>query len=211
LADQVNSLFPTLVLKRHLDGMEETNRQLAALMMQKEQSEPNHAPGTSTSGGFQTEKDLLTDAMAQQSPALATLRGHIGTAIRDYAGLLISQECSPPPQSVKFTSGGWGVILREGNYQGHHVHPGTHVSGVYYIAAPAVALAPGQDGGKISFFDPRPRAHMNQLLAQRTYYREAPGPGDLVLFPSWLEHSVAPFRGEGLRICIAFDARLEMR
>ena len=210
MADQVNILFPTVMLKRHLDGMEEANRQLADFMLRKEQSEPNDAPGTSTSGGYQTRNNLLTDALAQQSPALATLRDHIGAAIKDYAGLLIGQECSPLPQSVKFASAGWGVILREGDYQGHHVHAGSHVSGVYYIAAPPAALTLDRDAGKITFFDPRPRAQMSQLAAQRTYYREVPGPGDMVLFPSWLEHAVAPFRGEGLRICIAFDARLHL-
>jgi hypothetical protein len=52
---------------------------------------------------------------------------------------------------------------------------------------------------------------MAQLHAQVTRYWEAPVPGDMLLFPSWLEHSVAPFEGEGERICIAFNVRLLMR
>ena len=39
---------------------------------------------------------------------------------------------------------------------------------------------------------------------------EAPVPGDMVVFPSWLEHSVAPFLGDELRICIAFNVKLLM-
>jgi hypothetical protein len=36
----------------------------------------------------------------------------------------------------------------------------------------------------------------------------APMPGDMILFPSWLEHSVSAFRQPGERISIAFSAKL---
>jgi hypothetical protein len=49
---------------------------------------------------------------------------------------------------------------------------------------------------------------MNQLPRQITRQSAAPVPGDLVLFPSWLEHSVPSFQGPGERICIAFNAAL---
>jgi len=35
-------------------------------------------------------------------------------------------------------------------------------------------------------------------------------PGDMLLFPSWLEHSVSAFQGPGERISIAFNAKLAM-
>jgi hypothetical protein len=35
-----------------------------------------------------------------------------------------------------------------------------------------------------------------------------PLPGDMIVFPSWLEHSVSAFRGPGERICISFNAKL---
>ena len=50
---------------------------------------------------------------------------------------------------------------------------------------------------------------MNQLASQFTRHSSR-RTGDLVLFPSWLEHSVAPFEGEAKRICIAFNAKLEL-
>jgi hypothetical protein len=56
---------------------------------------------------------------------------------------------------------GWGAILREGNTQGIHIHPYANISGVYYVAAPPGALEASRDSGKISFYDPRPRANMN--------------------------------------------------
>lgn len=209
--DQIVSLFPTMLMKRPLPGMAGHNLQLAAMIRALEQSEPNANSRTSTKGGYQTSEGLLSGEHSQaQNPALLALKRHIGEAAQDYAGILIRQECAQTPQSVNFTMWGWGVILREGNWQGHHVHAGANISGVYYIAAPPAALEETGEEGKISFFDPRPRANMVQLLAQKTRHPEAPVPGDMVIFPSWLEHAVAPFRGAGERICIAFNVRLDM-
>jgi len=203
LADRLLSIFPTTILQRRLEGMEETNRQLEALVNQIAAGEPNSTSGTTTEGGFQTKEDLFQ----RDNPGIAALKPHIFSAVQDYANLLIRQELSRPPQKVDFVLWGWAVIYRAGHTQGLHVHPNANVSGVYYVTAPPVALDPG-DAGKISFYDPRPRATMTQLPFQVTRQRIAPVPGDMYLFPSWLEHSVSAFQGEGTRICIAFNGKL---
>jgi len=203
LADRLLSIFPTTILQRRLEGMEETNRQLEALVNQIAAGEPNSTSGTTTEGGFQTKEDLFQ----RDNPGIAALKPHIFSAVQDYANLLIRQELSRPPQKVDFVLWGWAVIYKAGHTQGLHVHPNANVSGVYYVTAPPVALDPG-DAGKISFYDPRPRATMTQLPFQVTRQRIAPVPGDMYLFPSWLEHSVSAFQGEGTRICIAFNGKL---
>ena len=205
LADQLTPLYPTNLLRRHLPDMEETNRQLTALIKSIEASEPNADAGTTTEGGYQTSAELLK----RDHPALNILKTHIGESVQAYANILIRQECSVQPSRVEFVMWGWAVVLRAGNTQGLHVHPEANISGVYYVSAPPAALQRG-DAGKISFYDPRPRANMNQLVRQITRHRESPVPGDLILFPSWLEHSVAAFDGPGERICVAFNARLIM-
>ncbi len=206
LADQITSLFPTTLLRRHIEGMSEVNRQLVALLAQMEASGPNAVAGTSTHGGYQTPEGLFAeDHTHAQNPALMTLKRHVGAAVTDYATLLIRQECAHVPKRANWTLWGWAVSLKDGGWQDQHVHSGAHVSGVYYVAAP-----PDAQSGKIVFRDPRPRANMNQLPTQLTAHRETPVPGDMILFPSWLEHGVEPFRGPGERICIAFDARLEL-
>lgn len=211
MVDELVSLYPTTLLKRHVPGMAETNRALAGLIAAMAASGANASTGTSTRGGFQTREDFLADDHPHgRHPAILALKQHIGAAIQDYAGLLIRQECLHRPRQVDFTLWGWAVSLTEGNSQALHVHAGAHISGVYYVAAPPAALSDDSDDGKICFYDPRPRANMNQLLTQITRHRESPVPGDMVLFPSWLEHSVDAFRGPGTRICIAFNVRLAM-
>ena len=203
MADRLLSVFPTIILQRRLEGMEETNRQLEALVSEIAATEPNSTMGTTTEGGFQTKEDLFQ----RDNPGLAALKPHIFSAVQDYAGLLIRQELSRPPAKIDFILWGWAVIYKAGHTQGLHVHPSANVSGVYYVTAPPSTLEPG-DAGKISFYDPRPRATMTQLPFQVTRQRIAPVPGDMYLFPSWLEHSVSAFQGDGVRICIAFNGKL---
>jgi len=203
VADRVISAFPTIILQRRLEGMEETNRQLEALVNEIAATEPNSTVGTTTEGGFQTKEDLFQ----RDNPGLAALKPHIFSAMQEYSSKLIRQELTRPPQKVDFILWGWAVAYKAGHSQGLHVHPSANVSGVYYVTAPPSTLEPG-DAGKISFYDPRPRATMTQLPFQATRHRIAPVPGDMYLFPSWLEHSVSPFQGEGTRICIAFNGKL---
>jgi uncharacterized protein (TIGR02466 family) len=203
VADRIISVFPTTIMHRHLDGMEEANRQLAALVAQIAATEPNSTAGTTTEGGFQTKEDLFQ----RDNPGIAALKPHIFGAVQEFAALTIRQELTQPPQKVDFILWGWAVSYRAGHTQGLHVHPSANISGVYYVTAPPAALEPG-DAGKISFYDPRPRATMNQLAFQTTRHRVAPVPGDMYLFPSWLEHSVSAFQGEGVRTCIAFNGKL---
>ena len=211
MPDRITPLFPTTLLKRGLPDMVEHNSVLASMILALEKRQQNANLGTSTKGGFQTSEDLLSSKHPQAAnPSLLALKRHVGDVVQEYAGILIRQECARTPQDVNFVLWGWGVILRQGNWQGHHVHPNANISGVYYIAAPAITLEDGRDDGKISFFDPRPRANMAQLSTQKTRHMEAPVPGEIVVFPSWLEHSVAPFQGEGERICVAFNVRLEI-
>jgi uncharacterized protein (TIGR02466 family) len=203
VADRLLSIFPTTILQRRLEGMEETNRQLAALVALIAATEPNSITGTTTEGGFQTKEDLFQ----RDNPGIAALKPHIFSAMQEYAALTIRQELTQAPQKLDFILWGWAVSYRAGHTQGLHVHPNANVSGVYYVTAPPATLEPG-DAGKISFYDPRPRATMAQLPFQATRHRIAPVPGDMYLFPSWLEHSVSAFQGEGERICIAFNGKL---
>ena len=203
MADRLISIFPTTIMHRHLDGMEENNRQLQALVAHIAATEPNNTTGTTTEGGFQTKEDLFQ----REAPAIEILKKHIFNAVQDYAGHVVRQEVTRAPNKIDFILWGWAVSYHAGDTQGLHVHPNANISGVYYVAAPQAALGPG-DAGKISFYDPRPRATMAQLPFQATRHRIAPVPGDMYLFPAWLEHAVSAFQGEGERICIAFNGKL---
>ena len=90
---------------------------------------------------------------------------------------------------------GWAVSIGVGGQQIAHVHPHASWSGVYYVRTGATR-ARGGKGGCLRLTDPRPGAQMVTLGPSDTQFMEArevcPQPGLLVMFPSWLSHSVQP-------------------
>jgi uncharacterized protein (TIGR02466 family) len=87
-----------------------------------------------------------------------------------------------------------------------HYHQGPKMIAVYYIKAEP-------NCGDILFHDPRGGTDWPDLTAvndsngktQRTYHRVTPKPGMLVMFPSYLIHSVEPNYSDSLRLSIAMS------
>jgi uncharacterized protein (TIGR02466 family) len=98
--------------------------------------------------------------------------------------------------------------MRAGDINFQHVHPDAKVSGVYYVSVPSRPPGSAAEEGAIMFLDPRPRAHMNRGPNQTTETIVKPQPGMLIIFPSYYEHAVTPFRSPGVRVCIALNAHV---
>lgn len=105
-------------------------------------------------------------------------------------------------------TGCWANLNAPGVAHAMHSHPNNFLSGVYYVRVPA-----GAD--TINFHDPRPqtgvmRAPVSALSAENTdqvVVRVAPG--TLLLFPSWLPHSVDANRAAERRISVSFNLMFE--
>ncbi len=104
---------------------------------------------------------------------------------------------------------GWINVNRAGDFNVLHCHPGCFVSATYYVKVP-----PNMNGGNIVFRDPRgPAVAMYETpgidlpwVGNGSGIPFTPATGHLIIFPSWLEHRVDRFEGEGERISIAFNA-----
>jgi uncharacterized protein (TIGR02466 family) len=109
----------------------------------------------------------------------------------------------------RFRLEGWINVNGPGDYNVLHCHPGCFLSAVYYVKVPQEMT-----GGEIVFRDPRgPAVAMYETpgielpwVGTGTGIPFTPATGQLLLFPSWLEHRVEPFEGAGERISIAFNA-----
>jgi len=101
-------------------------------------------------------------------------------------------------------TGCWATVLARGAVHKTHSHPNNFLSGVYYVRTPL-----GAD--TINFHDPRNQAKVIrppvvELTAENTdqvVVRVASG--TLVVFPSYLEHSVDANMSEEERISISFN------
>lgn len=108
----------------------------------------------------------------------------------------------------------WANVNGSGNGNLPHYHPGAYWSACFYADDGGIA---GTDtlGGALEFYDPRgalplmyaPRVKMGieGCIAAGLQERHFPETGQLVLFPSWLQHGVTRYRGNGTRVSIAFN------
>lgn len=205
-ADEVSNHFPTTFMRRRHGDVGDLNKRLHDFLLELEKQEANKVVGTSNLGGFHSNTQLLSS----KDDAIAELRQMITQAIFAYMVPLVENECAAPPKDAELRLWGWALVMREGDYNHQHMHPDANISGVYYITTPKIMRksTTGQPHGCISFVDPRPRADAMRLPNQHSAHAINPEPGDMVLFPSYYEHSVSPFKGPGVRICIAFNAKL---
>jgi uncharacterized protein (TIGR02466 family) len=110
----------------------------------------------------------------------------------------------------------WANVNSPGHANQLHCHPAAYWSGVYY-PDPGGAEIEGH-GGELVFEDPRyPMAYMTvpDLVLRDAngdpMYSQVvirPVAGRIVLFPSWLRHSVRPHEGDRDRVSIALNLML---
>ena len=105
----------------------------------------------------------------------------------------------------------WVNILGEGGHHSGHIHPGSVISGTYYVAVP-------EGAGRIKFEDPR----LAMMMAAPQLTDEAPEAalrfvyvalkeGDYLLWESWLRHEVMPGQSEEARISVSFNYALKRK
>ena len=124
-----------------------------------------------------------------------------------YMELIISQSgtddlklCKPKVVSI------WTIQQFEGDYQEMHSHPGGHLSGNIYISAPELANNSQPSDSQILFKLPFTKDVSKFIMNDTWKYK--PTPGTVIIFPSYLPHTVYPWKGSGNRTVLAFDAVL---
>lgn len=182
-------LWPTILIRRRLDGHEQPNADLIALIedMDRESEQlTTRYKGVDFLGIDNTGVRWLRAAIDE------TLDAYFAQSGMDYA-VHRNVQC-------------WPNVNRFGDYHPPHNHAWSYLSGTYYVKLPS-------DGsGAISFYDPR--AMVNMLLpdaprAERPEYTLHPEPGTLLLWHSSLNHLVHPNVSEETRISISFNIVLE--
>lgn len=100
----------------------------------------------------------------------------------------------------------WMVSQRGGDYNPLHSHSGT-MSGIIYLKTPSEIFHEGSVDGYLNFsyglLSPQSLHFMGMNLV-------LPQAGDLFLFPSWLSHTVYPFKGTAERRSVSFNYELSI-
>lgn len=106
---------------------------------------------------------------------------------------------------------GWMNSNPKGAFNAPHTHPGAHWSGVYYVSQPEVEEG---NSGMIEFITPRtdlPEWRLLDAPAFKLKKKIRPGPGELIVFPSFLLHWVYPNETDDERVTIAFNGTFRER
>ena len=104
----------------------------------------------------------------------------------------------------------WAIINTGGSTNLRHQHGNSTISGAYYVRAP-------NNSGDIVFYDPRPAPvytypkAVNPNLLNAQVNGISPKEGALVLFPSYLDHSVNENLSNKERIVISFNITIQVK
>lgn len=208
----IQQAFASPIVQSMLPDSQELNRRLRELFLQWE-SDPNRKRSSVPTpvvkvAVYESGFDLFTNP----EPEIQTLRqfclqtlGYVISQMNGYsneemAGLRIYEHC-------------WYHLTREGGYTAQHNHPMASWSGVYCVD-PGDAVADKPNNGALRFLEARSTASMyldpgNAHLQPPYAFGEIAfllQPGQLLLFPSYLIHEVAPYYGRRERITVAFNA-----
>lgn len=199
----VEQLFATPVVLAKAPDAAALNPALKAAILARAEATPS--TDHSNLGGWQSTWDIADwggPAMARLIELVTTLAGRV-TARRD-----------GKPANVKWAHNAWANVNRKGDANEAHTHPGAVWSAVYWVDDGGAAADPAL-GGAFELHDPRgvaPAMLAPDLVpavpgaaAMGASELIHPAPGDLMMFPSWVSHSVRPYRGDGTRISIAIN------
>ena len=102
-----------------------------------------------------------------------------------------------------------------GDYHDLHNHPHSYLSGTYYVKIPRLAEAGRRKDlrpNRITFYDPRPGINMGSIRNDPYVDPEftiLPVPGQLMLWPAFLNHFVHPNLSKETRVSISFNIILK--
>ena len=189
-ASDVIPMFPTLMWKILLKAelRDAIDAKILATLERLRRDLPTLEPGH----GWQSEQTL------HQRDEFQELISCVNNAAKSVLRFLrIGQE------ALEIT-GCWATVLATGAMHKAHSHPNNFLSGVYYVR-----IHPGAD--TINFHDPRSqtrviRPSVVELTAENTdQVVVRVTNGTLLVFPSYLEHSVDTNMSAGERISISFN------
>lgn len=190
--------FASPILRFHVPNADSLNEKLTAESNALREASPT-ITHSKNRFGWHSEKDL----MSRSEPGLSQLAGVIPKCV-----LAATRAISPQfdPKGFRLETEGWININPEHGYNAPHRHSGFMWSGCYYVTVPGVESGPS---GCIEFLSPVIVPGEYRVLGAQCYEDRLtmrPSAGDMLLFPSYLNHWVFPNEASEERITIAFNA-----
>ena len=194
-----NLLFPSPVWTLTLDNHKEVNERIYKYIKSAQNKDQLGINKSNVKGWHSKDFDLEDEAP----------QNFITFILPAIEQVMIDMNWEREKQTVKINNM-WAIVNTGGSANLRHQHGNSTISGAYYVRAP-------ENSGDIVFYDPRPAAvyshpnvtKPNLLNAQVNGIK--PKEGALVLFPSYLDHSVNENLSNSERIVVSFNIRVQMK
>tara|TARA_B100000963_G_C22547182_1_gene634966 strand:+ start:38 stop:631 length:594 start_codon:yes stop_codon:yes gene_type:complete len=191
-----NLLFPTPVWTIQLENFNEVNKEMYNFIKGSQIKDQKGIKKSNNKGWH--SKDFNMKEIEPQN-FIKNISPSIEKVITD-------MNWDKENQSIKI-SNMWAIINTGGSTNSKHQHGNSTLSGAYYVRAP-------ENCGDIVFYDPRPApvfyyptsVSSNSLNAQINSI--TPKEGALILFPSYIDHSVNENLSNDERIVISFNIKI---
>ncbi|MBS38361.1 MAG: hypothetical protein CMO26_20860 [Thiotrichales bacterium] len=197
--DQIHALFPAVLQISDLDNADVLNARLLQSIYDIKATTPNAKPPGWCCDLYTT---IRTPYGLLEREEFADIRNIFKEKVIKYASALRYDVARHPPRLNEC----WVNVYDTTNSQEVHRHPNSVFSGIYYVKAPP-GSAPTLFHSEVSdvMLDP-PIMEQTPLNSQVTPVEARPG--RMVVFRSWLRHSVLPSQINEDRVTIAFNATM---
>ena len=193
---ELHLTFSTPIWTSIIPNYKDVNERMFKYIKLLQSNNPNGIAKSNLSGWhspyFQLEKDEPRFFVNSIATSLNEVFQDMGWNLKD--------------QETKITSM-WSIINKQNASNARHIHSNNYISSAYYVKAP-------QNCGDIVFYDPRsvttfryPKISKPNKL-NTNIFSVQPKEGLLVLFPSYLYHSVDMSKTDEERIVISFNINL---
>jgi len=201
------ALFATPMATRTLEGADGLNRELEELLLARETDQYRNPYPTHMEQQEVFESNF--DMFRWPEPCIQTLRAFMMESIAELVAEL-SGYTSEEMAGLQIHNHTWFHVTRHAGSFVSHNHPMASWSAVYCVR-PGEQAPERRDSGVLRFMDPRPGCNMFMDPANVKvrmpfnfgHYSMRLAPGQLVIFPSYAMHEVAPFMGRDCRITVA--------
>ncbi len=199
----IQSLFPTLVYSRRLQGSDwrAFNHRLLRECQQLEHDDEAGRRWSAKNypGGYTSYNSA--SRMHELSPTFALLQRKLDRHVKSFArALAFDME----GRELVMTDC-WVNIMPHHVVHGLHLHPLATISGTYYVQTPRGSPGLKFEDPRLDRFMAAPPRRADAPPESRPWIIQPAEAGNVVLFESWLRHEVPPNQTKRQRISISFN------
>ena len=196
---KIYRLFPTPVFHFRVENYQELNTELENYILNLKKKDEKGQKKSNAGGWHSQNFDINNDNTAKKFAKIFE---------EFYKKVIINKMGWKYDSNKVKMEAMWSIINKKGSFNIQHNHPNSYLSAAYYVRHP-------EKSGNIRFFDPREQKNIRYPKIKKytdlsaVIIEKDPKEGDLLIFPSYLYHSVGENLSKDDRIIVSFNVEID--